>query len=302
MSPKPPQVHQATAPQGLSINAARSARPRDAAGIAHDLHNLLFAIKAQVDLACKSLNNNHPARHHMGTIREALHEGGSLASRLLGEAKPLDNACPAKPFDLGQLTRRSVELLRGTLPRSVHLKAHVPEHRTFPISAPSIDLQRVVLNLLNNARQAMPNGGALTVRLSTGSLCGGLFKQHASGCTHAELHVRDTGIGMNDEVLERIFDLHFTTRRTQGGRGLGMSVVRRLLVACEGTIQLRSHVGQGTTVSVVLPLHTATSRRSAPPTLAFSPWHARNENHSRWIRGSIGQSASPRTGRRSERL
>lgn len=159
-----------------------------------------------------------------------------------------------EPTDLGLLVEEVLVLLERELMKyRVQLEREIaPVPRVF---ANPGQLQQVLLNLLVNARQAMPNGGRLILRLA-----------HDPATGSVDLTVRDTGCGMPPEVMRRIFEPHFTTKSGpdesgKGGTGLGLSACREIVEAHRGRIRVESAVGRGTAITIRLPMLQATAER-----------------------------------------
>jgi CheY-like chemotaxis protein len=178
-----------------------------------------------------------------------------------------------RPLSLHTLVKESLKLLRPTIPAWIELRERIAAP-TRPISADTTHMHQLMLNLVENALHAMrQSGGILDIRLEDRELdveqvspSGRL----APGC-YVCLTIRDTGEGMDPEVVRRIFDPFFTTEPLGEGRGMGLSVVHGIVTAHGGTVLVESQVDVGTTVSVYLP--ALPPRAAAPATADVPPPH-----------------------------
>lgn len=244
-----------TSPSGLSPEAVRRLASRSlaseehaealsmvSAGLAHDLRNLLWVIQLECAALDESLPADEDARASVEAIREATERGVKLAGHLM-EAARVEPGTPA-PLVLGDALEASEAFLRRLAGEPVSVRVEVGPD-VWPVHIDRGRLDQILTNLVVNARQAMPDGGELS--LSATNLVSDL-----SEAPMVCLSVRDSGHGMSKEVQRRIFDPFFTTRPGTG-TGLGMAVVRRLVERVGGVVRLQSEVGKGTLVEVLLP-------------------------------------------------
>ena len=207
-----------------------------AGGIAHDFNNLLQVIAGNVGFARANLKRGIPLTDELDQALRATERAGDLTSHLLaiGRRKRVDS----KRVELGALVENSVRMLRRTIPESVILKFEAGNEPLFvELDAPQFE--QVLINLCVNARDAMPGGGTLTIRVE------------ADGAD-ALLSVSDTGSGISAENLPRVFEPFFTTKGA--GSGLGLAVDAGIVSAHVGSINAESDGRSGTTMKVRLPL------------------------------------------------
>lgn len=220
-------------------------------GVAHDFNNLLAIIQGNLELLIERLDQaelQDLAQRALGAVER----GSALIRQLLafGRRQPLQ----AKPVNLNTLVLAMSDLLGRTLGETIELKTLLATD----LATTVIDrnqFETALLNLVLNARDAMPNGGRLTIDTATVWLddeYAALHRPIKPGC-YALLAVRDTGTGMTPEVLERALEPFFTTKKVGKGSGLGLSMVYGLVNQMEGTMQLFSEMGRGTTVHIYLP-------------------------------------------------
>jgi PAS domain S-box-containing protein len=235
-----------------------------AAGIAHDLNNMLAAVLAQVELL--RLRVADPAiQETLATLEMAIGDGAHIVHRLQDFALQRPHS-PLEPVDLIRVVRETLEITRPHWKDEPHQRGQAIRLQTLLARVPLIlghaaEVREALTNLILNAVDAMPQGGTLTIA-TRGVPASGSGEQgsNGSGGTGVELSVTDTGVGMTEEVRQRIFDPFFTTK---GGRGtgLGLSVVYGVLERHGGAIDVRSAPGQGTTISLRF---RAAPRGSAP--------------------------------------
>ncbi|HEY3891777.1 MAG TPA: ATP-binding protein [Bradyrhizobium sp.] len=227
-------------------------------GVAHDFNNLLMAVMGNLDLLRKRMPAD-PRLHRLvdGALQGA-ERGASLTQRLLAFARRQD--LRAVPIDLRALVQGMIDLLERSLGPRVVLRLDVPEGLP-PARADANQLELAVLNLAINARDAMPDGGAIDVRVCE-------YRASSDPVLKAgrylKLSVVDTGTGMSPETLKRAVEPFFSSKPLGKGTGLGLSMVHGLAVQLGGALQLSSTVGKGTTATLVLPVATALADAESP--------------------------------------
>ncbi len=207
-----------------------------AGGVAHDFNNLLQVITGNVGAAKESLKRGQPLTDELEQTLRATERASELTSHLLaaGRRKRVDS----KRVELGGLVSNSVRMLRRSIPEHVLLKYEAPSAPLFvELDAPQFD--QVLINLCVNARDAMKDGGTLTIAVEA----------HGE---HAVMSVADSGVGISAENLPRVFEPFFTT--TGAGSGLGLAVAAGIISAHGGTLNAESDGNSGTTMKVRLPL------------------------------------------------
>ena len=213
-----------------------------AGGVAHDFNNLLTAIRGSLDLALLDLPANSPAATELQLAQETTARAGALVRQLLAFARHRESS--PTTFDLAELIRETQSLWRRLLPPELTLRVTVPD-TAVPVRGDASQLEQVCLNLLVNARDAMPTGGEVRVSLRVDA---------GEPTARVHLDVADTGVGMSPAVRDRVFDPFFTTKPLGEGTGIGLAVVYGVISAHEGTVDIESAVGEGTTVRITLPL------------------------------------------------
>jgi PAS domain S-box-containing protein len=231
-------------------------------GVAHDFNNLLTVIAGNLEMLEANLKDESQ-REMIREVQDAAQDGAKLTAQLLafGRRQPLN----PKPTDVGPLVSNFAELLRRTLGESIELSivttgsAHLAV-----VDAPH--LQNALLNLVINARDAMSNGGRLTIEISHARLDADYAQAYAEVRTgrYVLIAVTDSGEGMSEEVRERALEPFFTTKPTGAGTGLGLSMVYGFVKQSGGNIELHSELGRGTTVRIFLPLAEAVLNAAEP--------------------------------------
>ena len=236
-----------------------------AGGIAHDFNNLLTAISCNVELLLDATDPSDARRDDIIQIREAATRAATLTRQLLAFSRR--QVLQPKPLDLNGTVVSMERMLRRVLTGDVVLRTEL-EAALAPVFADAGQMEQVVMNLVLNARDAMPHGGTILVRTANVSLRAAL--QHRFGMLvpgpYVTLAVRDAGSGMTDEILEHLFEPFFTTKSQGKGTGLGLATVHGIVTQTGGQILVESVPGQGTEFRVFLPAFagTAPPRRATP--------------------------------------
>jgi PAS domain S-box-containing protein len=224
---------------------------RLAGGIAHDFNNYLQAIRGYADLAERTLEPGAPASLHVGEVIRIADHAARLTRRLLAFSRPQE----LRPAELQ--VEHVVHELRPMLAQIAGADVDMDfELRQTPIvRADAGQLEQVVVNLVANARDAMPGGGQLAIRTQPVSVPAGPEAQRLAVTPgdYAALVVSDTGIGMDEETVATIFEPFFTTKARERGTGLGLSIVHGIVRNSNGAIDVASFPGSGTTFRILLP-------------------------------------------------
>jgi signal transduction histidine kinase len=238
------------------LNQARrmDAVARVAGALAHDFNNLLQVIRGRLELVADDLDPSHEAHDDLREIRSAATRASAMASDLLafGRRQPVAAERVSLHTFIDQL-RRQLKLMAGD--RAALTITLGAEHDL--VSIDPVKFESVLLNLVANARNAMPAGGRLDIETWNPEPAPGTPLRVA-------LAVRDSGQGMSPEVLERAFEPFFTTRRDLGGTGMGLSSAHGIVQAMGGTIRAESEAGAGTTILIELPVEM-TDEKPVPP-------------------------------------
>jgi len=223
-----------------------------AGGVAHDFNNLLQAINGYTELAMLAVGNDHAAQKPLGHVAAA----GERAARLVGHLLAFSRQQVMAPevVDLNEVVAAFLQILRRVIGEHIEL-LFTPGHALDPICADRGMMDQVLMNLCVNARDAMPDGGTLTIATSmapAGERSPAAHPGLGDG-RHVVLAITDTGCGMDAATLSRVFEPFFTTKDAGSGTGLGLSTVYGIVAQHRGTIAAESEPGRGTCFRVYLP-------------------------------------------------
>jgi two-component system cell cycle sensor histidine kinase/response regulator CckA len=212
------------------------------AGLAHDLNNLLSAMKSSAELAALNLEEGTPPEpRDLMRIVSTADRAATLTRRLMGFVRR--EAEEMGPMDLGGEVRNMEATLRLLLPRPVELRIRVAPEEALIVRSSRLRLEQMLVNLAANAADAMPEGGTLAIHAGPA----------APGTGMALVEVSDTGTGMPPEVLERIFEPFFTTKPPGKGTGLGLPSLKAMVEEAEGRLEVESEPGRGSRFRILLP-------------------------------------------------
>jgi signal transduction histidine kinase len=235
-------------------------------GVAHEFNNLLMAISGCLDLLAPHISGDR-ANSLLESAAHAGQRGARLTRQLLAFARR--QHLQPEPVDLNALILSLTELLASTLGRGIAVVTRL-DPETWPAMADATQLELVLLNLAINARDAMPQGGQLTIGTCNATLGAPRRAEAPPPGEYATLLVTDNGCGMPPDVLARIFEPFYTTKEVGRGSGLGLPQVLGVAQELGGSVTVDSAPGEGTTVSVYLPRAKTTPspvrrRAIAPP-------------------------------------
>ncbi|HMN44012.1 MAG TPA: PAS domain-containing protein [Povalibacter sp.] len=246
-------------------------------GIAHDFNNLLAVIIGNMQLLARGLREQPRLLRQAETSMKAAIRGADLTRRLLAFAR--QQVLEPRVVDLGTLIGGMYELLRRSMTGDIEIRL-VTAPTVWPVKIDPGQLENAVLNLVINARDAMPGGGAIIIRTHnetvTGAAieAGGAREMKVKPGDYAVLEVVDTGTGMAPDTLKRAFEPFFTTKDVGKGSGLGLPMVYGFVRQSGGELRVDSTVGKGTTVQLYLPRapgQSVAAPREAAPAGELSP-------------------------------
>jgi len=238
-----------------------------AGGIAHDFNNILAAIQGYTELAVSDLPPGHRSGQSLEQVLMACHRAQKLVQQILSFSRPGDQE--RRPVKLGPVIEEALKLLRATLPTTIEIRSNLAVESGV-VQADQTQIHQVLMNLGANAAYAMRDkGGLLEVTLERVHL------DEAAAAGQAELGpglyerliVRDTGEGIDQEIVGRIFEPFFSTKAPVKGSGMGLAVVHGIIKGHGGSIEVLSRPGQGSTFLIYLPLledRAAESRQEKP--------------------------------------
>ena len=223
-----------------------------AGGVAHDFNNLLTVINGYSNIVMRGLDEQDPVRPKIEQIRKAGKQAAELTQQLLAFSRR--QITQPRPLDLNSLIEESGEIFRSLLGENIEL-ACVPGHPLGLVMADPGQMHRVLMNLLVNARDAMPNGGKVSIRTHTINVTAESAQENpdVTPGPAVVLVVSDNGAGMDEQTRARLFEPFFTTKEPGKGTGLGLSTVYGIVKQSGGWIAVRSAKGLGTSFSIHLP-------------------------------------------------
>jgi PAS domain S-box-containing protein len=222
-------------------------------GLAHELNNLLAIVMANVEAVIRDLPDDSILLQDITDAHHAARQGARLIEKLLGFSR--QERLMMRPTNIATLIERTARMVRHTLPTGVKLVTCPPDTAECVAMADTDAVAHIVVNLINNACDAMSDGGCIEVCVRAASIDEDYVAEHAGAVAgdYVELMVRDDGNGMEPEVLKRVFEPFFSTKSMSHGTGLGMAMVYGLMKQMNGYVQLSSRPGAGTTVKLYLP-------------------------------------------------
>jgi PAS domain S-box-containing protein len=222
-----------------------------ASGIAHDLNNVLSPIMLSIQLLQLRVTDEDSQRL-LSILQANSERGAEMIKQVLSFARGVQGE--RMPLQLSHLVSEMVKTLRSTFPKSIEIQISLADDLP-PVSGDATQLHQVLMNLCVNARDAMPYGGKLMIEAKQIQIDQTFAKMHieAKPGRYVAFIVRDTGVGVPPEIIEKIFEPFFTTKETGRGTGLGLSTVIGIVKNHGGFVNVYSEVGKGTRFEVYLP-------------------------------------------------
>jgi signal transduction histidine kinase/ActR/RegA family two-component response regulator len=224
-----------------------------AGGVAHDFNNLLTVILGRCTILLPRLQEGTPVHRGVALIHQTAQRAAALTRQLLAFSRK--QVLKPQALDLTAVVDEIMPMLRRLIGENVELATRLaPSVRR--VRADLSQLEQVIVNLAVNARDAMPNGGRLTLETREVDLDAAFVRRHdgARVGPHVQLTVRDTGVGMDGATMSRVFEPFFTTKGPGQGTGLGLSTVYGIVRQSGGAVWVESQPGQGTTFGICLPV------------------------------------------------
>ena len=254
----------------LRLSQKMEAIGRLAGGVAHEFNNLLTSIIGYSEMGISLATEGDPLQEYFCEIRNGAERAGRLTGQLLTFSR--QQTAERRPIELNQLILEVDRILRRLIGDNIELAVLVAENVGTVLADPN-QVEQVLINLVINARDAMPTGGTITIltgRVSAADDQGRAHPDTEPG-TFVVFSVNDVGSGIDEEIKEHIFDPFFTTKGIGKGSGLGLATSYGIVVQHGGYIEVDSEIGKGTTFSVYLPAVDETplpsSKEAGPTTL-----------------------------------
>jgi len=225
---------------------------RLAGGVAHDFNNLLMVIRGQAALSLSHSGPDNPLRQELHEILKAATKASSLTRQLLAFSRK--QVLQPKVLDLNSLVTQTAQLLPAALGEDINLSFEL-DSNLGRVKADVAQIEQVIMNLVFNARDAMPVGGKVTIQTANSYLDENWARQYPEirPGPYVMLAVHDRGHGMDEETQSHIFEPFFTTKERNTGTGLGLATVYGTVIQSGGCISVLSKPGEGTTVQIYLP-------------------------------------------------
>ena len=226
---------------------------RLAGGIAHDFNNLLTVISGYTEMAITSLDTRDPLRNELSEVLNSAHRASELTRQLLAFSRR--QTLNPRILNLNGIVNNLNKLLKRLLGEDIEIKINLAHDLWNTLIDPG-QVEQVIINLAVNARDAMPEGGKLTIETKNIELDEAYARSHSEVTPgpHVMLIISDTGSGITDEVMMHIFEPFFTTKGEGKGTGLGLSTVFGIIKQSGGNIEVNSELGLGTEFTIYLPM------------------------------------------------
>ena len=223
-----------------------------AGGIAHDFNNILTAVLGHTEIIRRFTALDEKPLRSLNVIEDASRKAGRMISKLLGFARK--SKYELTPLNLNDVVYDTVKLLEHVIDSNIHLGVEL-DNRLPLILGDINQLEQVIMNLIVNARDAMPNGGRIAITTQSISVVKGMpdVPPYVLPGGYIRLNVADTGAGIPEALLNKIFEPFFTTKERGRGTGLGLSMVYGTIKEHQGYISVQSQIGAGSTFSFYLP-------------------------------------------------
>ncbi len=222
-----------------------------AGGIAHDFNNLLMGIQGRASLMSVDVGTSHPHREHLEAIENFIRSATDLTRQLLGFAR--GGKYEVRPTDINDLVTTSAAMF-GRTRKEIRIHTKIADN-PLVVEVDKRQIEQVLLNLYINAWQAMPEAGELYLETKAEAVDDDRCKIHQiEAGDYVKISVTDTGIGMDETIIQRIFDPFFTTKDKGRGTGLGLASAYGIIKNHSGMIQVQSKMGEGATFDIFLPL------------------------------------------------
>jgi signal transduction histidine kinase len=224
-----------------------------AGGIAHDFNNILYAINGYVEMAREDVDQNSQVYINLGRVLEASLRGQELVTRILDFGRR-NQRYDQKPIQINTMIENVLALLRPTIPSSVRINL-IGTIENKIVLGNQTQLHQVIINIINNAVDAMYSEGTITIHITTVPENDNYLKQFPEmiNTNYCRIDITDTGHGMDQTTLKRIFEPFYTTKEVGKGTGLGLASAHGIIAQHQGQITVTSQLGHGTTFTLLLP-------------------------------------------------
>jgi signal transduction histidine kinase len=228
-----------------------------ASGIAHDFNNILYAIKGYVEMAREDVEKESLVYNNLGKVLEGTQRGQDLVARILAFGRRQQAATTAVPIQ--SIIESVLGLLRPTIPTSVTINL-IGLSEECLVAANPTQIHQAIVNLIINAVDAMDGEGTISITLERILAKDDYLKQfsHLPIVNYCKIEISDTGHGMDQSTMKRIFEPFYTTKEVGKGTGLGLATVHTIIEQHQGEITVASQLGKGTIFTILLPEYPST--------------------------------------------
>ena len=226
-----------------------------AGGIAHDFNNLLAGVLGYASFIKKQITPDDKFYKYIDIIEQSAHRASNLTQQLLAFAR--GGKYQVKPLNINRIVIETIKLLERSIDKSITIEIDLEED-IYTIKADSSQMQQILMNIFINARDAMPNGGVIKIKTENIIIDESFITKHLSAKygKYIKISITDTGIGIPEENINKIFEPFFSTKAKDKGTGLGLSMVYGVVKNHNGFIDVRSKVNKGTQFDIYLPATT----------------------------------------------
>lgn len=240
-----------------------------AGGIAHDFNNILAAIMGFTELALFKTESGREVKDDLHQVLKASNRAKDLVLQILTFSRK--TGTDRHPIQASLIVKEALKLLHATMPATVQIQQHIIAKEALIVADPT-EIHQVITNLCTNAFHALPNEqGNITITLDTYTLSDNKLTNfpHLLAGEYLRLTIQDNGCGIEQEMLNNIFDPFFTTKEKGRGTGLGLSVVHGIVTDCNGSINVTSELGKGTTFTLMFPTVVSGKRKEVDTVVAL---------------------------------
>lgn len=225
-----------------------------ASGLAHDFNNMLAGIIGSAEIVCDFVKGNSEAEAFAGRIKEAALNANNLTRQLLDFSRKTKNEF--SEINIMSLVDATLDLVRSSIGSKIVVKK-ITDHPGLTLKGDRTKLQNAIINLVLNAKDAMPDGGIIELSTSEHTVKEHIVSKHLlPPGKYALISVKDTGTGIDENIIGRIFDPYFTTKPAGKGTGLGLAMVKKTVIDHKGAVTVSSETGKGSVFEVYLPVDT----------------------------------------------
>lgn len=233
-----------------------------AGGIAHDFNNIIYAIRGYVEMARDDIAEDSLVHQNLGKVLEATQRAQELIARILTFSRRQHHEL--KIIQLKEILQGALSLLKPTIPASVIIQVNSATVEDCTILGNETPLHQIFVNIINNAVDAMDGEGTVTIQLSQVLAQDDILSQfpNRKNQNYCKIEITDTGSGMDQTTMTRIFEPFYTTKEVGKGTGLGLSTVHAIITEHQGEILVSSQLGHGTTFTLLLPEYAAAKEKA----------------------------------------